>query len=95
MKEVKPPPSQGKDQAGQFPLTLSCLRVCVPSAHKGHHWSEAEAHSFSAAPLLPSFDSQNNRWQCTPPEHNSFLKSETRDNTPRYRGDIKIETDTV
>lgn len=82
MKGRVPPPSQGKDQAGQFPLTLSCLEVCIPSVHKGHYWTGPEAHSLLAALSLPPFDSQNNRWQCMPPKHNSFLKSETRDNTP-------------
>lgn len=95
MKGGEPPPSQGKDQAGQFPLTLSCLRVCIPSVHKGHHWTEPEAHSLSAALLLPSFDSQNNRWQYMLPKHNSFLKCETRDNTPLKGKDIQTEMDTV
>lgn len=53
MKGQALPPSQGKDQAGQFPLTLSCLGVCIPSVHKGHHCTGPEAHPLSAALSLP------------------------------------------
>lgn len=74
MKGQELPPSQRRDQAGQFPLTLSCLGVCIPSVHKGYHCTGPEAHSLSAAPSLPPFGSQYNGWQCTPRKHNSFLK---------------------
>lgn len=49
MKGCARPPSLLKDQAGQFPLTLSCPGVCIPSAHKGHHWTGAETHSLVSA----------------------------------------------
>lgn len=73
MKGGEPPPSQGKDQAGQFPLTLSpswSLYSLGPQRP-----TEPETRSLSSVLLLPSFNSQHNRWQHMPSEHNSSLKT--------------------
>lgn len=49
MKGCARPPSLQKDQAGQFPLTLSCPGVRIPSAHKGRHWTGPDTHSLVSA----------------------------------------------